>query len=278
MQRAQQHIEMLELPVRQLLEPGLTTTMNIVINCDTWSPLAEMPDADGVTPTAYTLKQQLADPRIQYHNCCDWGNNPGSCNALNQVIKHLPTGKSEDTFVLVFAKEALLDPAQVAQAYKMMQQYPQLAVVGFYRQFHWKFFPWRWPQNTAAMYRLKTLLDIGGFDRRCEGNDGTKIIVPTMADPVLLAGMDDFYFMLKALQLYNEPWFWSMVGAEAPFSWEVKGKTGLELKLHITKLARQEIVMEKWAQEIFPEIQFEEVINRLLAKQLLLPADPILLN
>ena len=82
---------------------------------------------------------------------------------------------------------------------------------------------------------------------------------------VSLAGMEDFHAMLRTLK--SDPSFrWGMIGTANPLKWNTDFPVGSErLSNHLKKVARQETVMKEYAKQIFPELSYKEVMNRLCA-------------
>lgn len=57
-----------------------------------------------------------------------------------------------------------------------------------------------------------------------------------------------------------------MVGRAEPLIWDTDFELGSEQLInHLKKVARQYQVMQIWAQDIFPELTFKKVMDRLFA-------------
>jgi len=131
------------------------------------------------------------------------------------------------------------------------------------RERWWERPQWNIAQNTAAIWNIKILEEIGGFAPECDGT-GETINVSDFGE-VPLAGMEDFHAILRAMKIRPDL-RWGMVSRESPLTWDVNFPAGSERERnHLIKIARQYQVMKIYASRIFPELSFETVMGRLFS-------------
>ncbi len=260
--------ELFEAKVAQPIERFLSDTgeliqkIVVVTNADPKSQYAEEVSADGTTPTLRAIAKRFGDnDRIVAIPCTEWGANVGSGNALNvgnsYIFEHYP----ELTLILEWSLEIDVTPRHLYRAIDMMFDRPAVQVVGFYRESWWERTQWNVVQNTAALYRADILKEMGGFDVRCDGSDGVTVMTKKYGE-VLRAGMEDFHFILRLMKK-NPEYRHGIIGVEAPLSWGVDFEPGSERERnHLRKVARQYAVMNAWADEVFPDLETHEVLNR----------------
>ncbi len=255
--------EKVVVPVKQLLaQTGhLVQKLVIVTNADVRSAYAEEIAADGTTPTMRAVRAAFADDaRVEAIACTDWGKNVGSGNALNVGDSYI-NGTTDLEFVLNWSPEMAVLPRHLYRAIDMMLDRPAMQVVGFYREMWWERTQWNIVQNTIALYRLSTLMAMGGFARKCDGDDGVMVQTEEYG-PVLRAGMEDFHYVLRLLRR-NREYRHGIVGLEAPLEWHVDFDPQSERgKNHLRKVARQYAVMREWCKDVFPEQDVYETLNQ----------------
>jgi len=140
----------------------------------------------------------------------------------------------------------------------------KLSMVGVLRQRHWEKPQWRVPQNTACLWKISSLQNVGGFSPECNGT-GRTISTPEFGE-VALAGMEDFHAMLKMLR-QDDDLRWGMIGRANPLKWEVDFPHGSERERnHLIKVSRQYSVMKQWAIDVFPNLSFETVMDLIFAR------------
>ncbi len=115
------------------------------------------------------------------------------------------------------------------------------------------------PQNTGCLWRSK-LFEKNSFDPWCDGDSKEVLIFPEFPDPVSVAGMEDFHLQLRLLKKINLRW--GMYGRYNPFAWNVDFLNDpIRRENHLKKIVRQMKVMRFYAKELFPEREFEEVMD-----------------
>jgi len=253
------------LPIQRLLHCECVVLVIVMVNTEPGNPLAEIiSEEGGLSPTERALRDsfpnEISSKRLIVRPCSDWGKNPGSAVALNQgddVARECGMAT-----VLHWSPEIQLTDYHLHQLMMHAEQH-QLMVTGLLRQRWWERAQWNVAQNTAALWNLHLLKQVGGFDPRCNGT-GETINVPEYGD-VPLAGMEDFHAMLRIMKLSPVDNFrWGMAGRSEPLIWDVNFPAGSSReKNHLIKVARQYAVMRQWAEEIYPELPFEVVMDRL---------------
>ncbi len=252
-------------PIRRLFQTTKTVIGDLIIlvNTEIGNPLAEIIDSNGKTPTQIAFEKsfpnEITSGKIVVHLCKKWGDNPGSATALNTGLEIANNNNAK--WVLIWSPEIDLDGDYVETALEYAKE-KNLAVVGVLRERHWERPQWKVPQNTVALWNLKTLLSVKGFSESCNGV-GKKVLTKEFGE-VPLAGMEDFHAMLKLLSNDNDPFNWGVIGRKKPLKWNVDFG-GERERRHLEKVARQYAVMEAWANEIFPNIQFEKIMDNLFS-------------
>jgi hypothetical protein len=242
----------------------LVKVVVIVTNGDAKSPLAENVE-NGVTPTVAallgTFPDEVSSGMLIPHICTDWGNNPGSGNALNEGIR-IAHDKHFGDYVMVWSPELNVDGFAISQAINFIER-RQLSVAGFLRQRWWERPQWNVVQNTGAIWNLETLLGVDGFAPVCNGTGRT--IRTEEYGEVPLAGMEDFHACLRMMKAVDN-FRWGMVGRATPMRWDVDFEPmSIRGKNHHAKVARQFLVMREYAKMIFPTMEFNAVMDRLFA-------------
>jgi hypothetical protein len=252
-------------PLKQLTWAKNIKTIIIMVNAEKDNPLAELADEKGITPSESAIKKVLGTAvltkKIIVKACANWGKNPGSATALNEGLA-LAQSILKTGFVLNWSPEIEMNDLLVERGLIQAKSH-NLAVVGFLRESWWEKPQWQIPQNTATLWDIEQLLAVGGFDKDCNGTGRT--VRTEEYGPVPLAGAEDFHAllrMLKELPVLR----WGMVGKNEPLKWETDFLPGSEReKRHLQKVARQYQVMETWAKEIFPELTFRQVMEKLFS-------------
>ena len=237
----------------------------VVVNVEKGNPLAESIYSDGQTPSTSALMEvfskEIRDGRIIIHLCHNWGNNPGSGNALNEGIDIAQ--KMGAQLAMCWSPEIEMNGFRILEALNFMEE-RNLHVVGFLRENWWDKTQWHISQNTAAIWNIRILKSVGGFSSECNGT-GKTIVIKGFGE-VSLAGMEDFHAILKILKLYPN-FRWGMVGRSNPLKWDTNFPADSERLLnHLKKVARQELVMKEWVKMIFPHTLYKEVMNKLFAR------------
>lgn len=240
---------------------NLIQKLVIVTNADPESEHAEYIHEDGTTPTMRVVRARFGDdPRVEVIACTEWGKNVGSGNALNVGDQYLKD-TTDLELVLNWSPEMEVLPRHLYRAIDMMLDRPAVQIVGFYRDFWWERTQWNIVQNTIALYRLDTLIAMGGFDTKCDGNDRVMVQTEEFGE-VLRAGMEDFHYVLKLLKRARG-YRHGIVGVEAPLEWHVNFDPNSERgKNHLRKVARQYAVMQEWCRDVFPDQEPYETLNQ----------------
>lgn len=251
-------------PISRLLKAAAVEKIIVVINTEPGSKLAEIV-SNGVSPTMQALKdrfpEEMHSERIKTIYCDNWGPNPGSAIALNIGWSFAET-LTGINWVLNWSPEIEMDGGRIELGLAHAERY-HLSVIGFLRQSWWEKPQWHVAQNTASLWDIKMLRKVNGFDPKCNGI-GRTIKTAEYGD-VPLAGMEDFHAILKMLKLMPEL-RWGMVGRAEPLFWDTNFPAGSErLANHLKKIARQDQVMQAWANDVFPELTFKKVMDRFFA-------------
>lgn len=236
----------------------------IVVTCGE-GKFAEVPDADGLYPTVKLLTEafpyEVDSGRLIIHACMNWGNNPGSGEALNDGLR---IAKEHDAkYVLNWSPEMEIDDNLLYDLIAHAEK-NNLVVAGGLRE-NWEEKPqWQVPQNTLALWRVNVLSRIGGFATECNGT-GETVFTEEYGD-VPLAGMEDFHALLRIMR--DEPNYnWGMIRKDNPLEWDTNFEIGSEREQnHLKKVARQGIVMQRYAEMVFPNVAFDDVMEKLFAK------------
>ncbi len=252
-------------PIEQVLASPYVRHVYVAINGESGSKLAEIADRNGSTPTSRLVSETFSSDRVTPIVCPNWGLNPGSCGAINQVIKKITGDSNQTQWLLVLSKEIQVNPMIIGEMVRTSDLY-HLAACGCFRQNHWERYQWGVAQNTICLWDWKTVEECGGFDTRCDGSAGDTISVD--GNEVLIAGMDDFHLMLRIQKRYGKQWRWGMVMTSDPLYWDVSAKNATELHNHNMKVLRQEKVMHHYLQEVFPELDWRTVMNQFFSRRI----------
>lgn len=252
---------------RKILVSDEVERLIVVTNTEAGNKLAEVVDAEGLAPTTLAIRSEFANEgdRVVVVQYDKWGKNPGSAMAVTygceEAIRRGTSG-----LIMPWSSELCVTPAQIARAIAFMEQ-RFLDVVGFHRQNWMHKLQYHVFQNTGAIYRLETLVKNGFFSADCDGNTGRTLEVPNFGT-VPLAGMDDFHFLLRALQNQGTV-RWGMVCRDKPLPWNVNFEPGSQRALqHAQKVARQEAVMYQYIADIFgttDQAEQGQVLDRIFA-------------
>lgn len=251
-------------PISQLLKSQIVRNIIVVVNTEPGNKLAEIA-SNGVSPTKQALSDRFpaetGPNKMIVTGCENWGPNPGSAIALNkglEIAENLP----EIKWLLNWSPEIEMDGSRIELCLAHAERY-NLSVVGFLRQSWWEKPQWHVAQNTASLWNITTLSGVNGFSAECNGTG--KVVKTAEYGDVPLAGMEDFHAMLKILKK-NGTLRWGMVGRAEPLFWDTDFPAGSErLANHLKKVARQDQVMQAWANDIFPEMTFKKVMDKLFS-------------
>ena len=257
------------LPIKRLLRANEVGRLIVVVNGEPGNRLAERQDDQGVTPTMAAIRnyfpEAVRSKRIIVSLCVDWGSNPGSATALNQGLD-IARGLENAKWILNWSPEVGMDGGRIGRGLAHAEQH-NLSVVGYLRQNWQRRLQWGVAQNTAALWDIEMLLAVEGFAPECNGTGRT--ITTEDYGEVAVAGMEDFHTMLRMLRRFSGL-RWGMVGKEEPFFWDTDfGSNNERLLNHLKKIARQPHVMQIYAQDIFPELSFNGVMDRLFSSRYL---------
>ncbi len=235
---------------RNILRSDEVERLIVVTNTEAGNKLAEVVNVEGMAPTTLAVQSEFAAEGnrvvvVQYDH---WGKNPGSAMAVTYGCQEaIRLGAKSG--IMPWSSELAVTPAQISRAIAFMEQ-RFLDVVGFHRQNWMHKLQYHVFQNTGAIYRLETLVKNGFFSADCDGNTGRALEVSGFGT-VPLAGMDDFHFLLRALQNQGTV-RWGMVCRDQPMPWNVSFEAGSQRALqHAQKVARQEAVMYHYIADIF---------------------------
>jgi hypothetical protein len=234
----------------------------IIVSCgDNDSPLREMVDAEGKTPTMRAVQlafpEEVARGFIKTVLDPNWGKNAGSASALN-VGWRAASDDGDINLVLSWNPDFHLPGHTLSAGLEHMRRY-FLPICGFYREGWYQRFQWSIFQNTATIYQMEFLKEHGGFSARCDGNADETVDVGGTS--VRLAGMDDFYAYLTAMKHLGAAVPWGMYGVMKVSDWEIEFPDDpLKQKMFDEKVRRQLVVMQAWAKEIFPDVPFWTLI------------------
>jgi hypothetical protein len=249
-------------PISRLIKfDEVIRSIAVVINAEPNNPLAEI-QTKGLTPTMNALRdrfpEEIKEKRIIPHLCTSWGPNPGSGNALNEgadIARKSPDIK----WVLHWSPEIEMDGYRIQEALGHAEG-RNLSVVGILREQWWAKTQWLIAQNTASIWDLEKLKRVEGFSPQCNGT-GRTIRTESLGE-VPLAGMEDFHAMLRMMK-QDILFRWGMCGRSNPLFWDTSFPLGSEReRRHLAKIERQFGVMQAWAKDVFPELTFEQVMNR----------------
>ncbi len=233
----------------------------VVVNTDQRFPdfLGEAMAEDGTTPTMRALKSAFGGD-IDILSNMNWGNNAGSATALNSGWRYAAQNPEVD-HILSWNPEMALTGHHVAQMRHQMYEH-FLEICGYLREGWWERPQFALFQNTAALYRLASLQEVGGFDERCNGNDGQTIETERLGR-VTCAGMEDQDFLLQLTKRRdgNVPRI-GMIGRSNPAPWQRRFPDDPERqKMFDIKLERQYAVLRSWAAFHRPDMALEEYLG-----------------
>jgi len=109
----------------------------------------------------------------------------------------------------------------------------------------------------------------GLFDERCNGNDDQTINAGGKDE--LLAGMEDYHFMLRVYKTDLDAFRWGMVRRRNPVYWSVAHDNAEEMSRHMMKILCQETVIRAYARKQFPSHSFDRLMDDFFACGLELP-------
>ena len=235
----------------------------VVVNVEKGNSLAEGIYSNGQTPSTLALMEafpeEIKSGRMIIHLCYNWGNNPGSGNALNEGIEIAQKMGAE--LAMCWSPEIEMNSRRIKEALRFMRK-KNFFVVGFLRENWWSKTQWLLPQNTAAIWRIKELLSVGGFSPECNGTG--KTVLTEEFGEVSLAGMEDFHAILKLFKMYPN-FLFGMIGKSNPLIWDTDFPDGSERLLnHLKKVARHEFIMIEWSKIVFPYLSYNKVMDNLL--------------
>lgn len=252
-------------PISRLLKAEAVSKIIVVVNAESGNRLAELRNSLGQTPTTAALKDrfpgEVASGRIRSILCSNWGPNPGSALALNEGLE-LVHQEPNIKWVLNWSSEIEIDGFRIELGLAHAERH-DLSIVGFLRQGWWERPQWAVAQNTASLWDIETLLAVKGFAPECNGTG--RVIKTQEYDDVPVAGMEDFHAMLRMMKQFPDL-RWGMVGRAEPLFWDTDFPAGSErFTNHLKKVARQYQVMQIWANDIFPELTFKKVMDRIFS-------------
>lgn len=228
--------------IRALLASREVQGVVIVTNIEAGNRYAEIVDDEGIAPTTRAVQKAFADEqdRVTVIQCHDWGQNPGSAHAVTVGCQGA-IRRYDSQHVMVWSSELVVQPQHLSLALAFMES-RRLDVVGFHRESWYEGLQYHVFQNTGAIYRRDVLEKGHFFSKDCDGISGRMITTPDHGE-VLLAGMDDFHFLLRYLR-DNGSVRWGMVCRRQPLAWNTDFEPGSEReRLHLQKVARQRAVM-----------------------------------
>ncbi|MCK5122950.1 MAG: hypothetical protein KAQ87_02275 [Candidatus Pacebacteria bacterium] len=259
----QYFLEIVAHQISSLLKLGTTEGVVVVINGDQKSPLSEIIDGNGKTPSVVamekTFPEEIANGQIVVHLCKNWGYS----SALNEGIE-IARNEFDTELVLTLSPEIEIAGIELDKAIEFMTE-KKLSVLGFQRE------GWQVPRNTIALWDPDALEKIRGFSLQCD-DIGKTVLIPKFGK-VPLAGMEDYLALLMLLKRLLEMLpeilfktspnpFWGMFGDS--LEWNVDFPEGSEREYrHLMKVARQEAVMKEYAKWIFPDLPYEQVMKAL---------------
>lgn len=236
--------------MRALLASNEVRGMIVVTNTEPGNRLAEIVDDEGLAPTTRAVHKAFAEDleRVTVVQCEDWGRNPGSAHAVTVGCQEA-IRRFDSDHIMVWSSELAVGLPQLATALAFMES-RRLDIVGFHREGWYDGLQYHVFQNTGAIYRRDVLEKNAFFSKDCDGNDGRMIAIPEYGE-VLLAGMDDFHFLLRHLRQADVV-RWGMVCRHQPLAWNTDFEPGSEReRLHLQKVARQRAVMYAYIADIF---------------------------
>lgn len=231
----------------------------IVINADPRSAYSETLFDDRTTFTSRIIQREFQDSRVVPIFASTWGENPGSGVPVNPLIQR--TQAEGKHYVLMLSKEIHFQADLLGQALELAS-YNHLLALGFYRQQWWQSYQWMVPQNTCCLWNVNEKYYFEGFDARCDGIGET---IQVGSEKIPVAGMEDFYHLLKVLKNNPHDLRWGMLGMRSPLEWDQTAKNDVEMRRHKIKVLRQQRVMQLYAKEFFPHETWESVQSRFFA-------------
>ena len=228
----------------------------IIVSCGDQSSSAKEEVVDGITPTMAAVQRafssELEHGLIHLVRCDDWGQNFGSATALNEGIS-LARSLGATHHLLWSAAEIRLTGHQLSEMIEHGHRFG-LKLTGFARNGWSERRQWLFVQNTIALWEDSLLALVNGFDRCCNG-DGATTIETKEFGAVPLAGMEDYHLYLRACLLNGTPIPWGFVGTRHPVEWDTSAKLpgSPEYERNAEKIARQALVMDAYAQTLFPD-------------------------
>lgn len=243
--------------VRQLLSAKPSGLAGVIfVSCGDQNSPAREEVRDGETPTTLAVKRafpaEVESGLVQTLVCTDWGLNLGSATALNEGVA-LARSLGATHHLLWSAAEIRLTGHQLYEMLEHLLRY-RLELCGYARNGWTERRQWLFAQNTIAIWIDQLLADISGFDRRCNG-DGVTTVQTTEFGAVPLAGMEDYRAYLQACQRRGQMIPWGFVGTRHPILWDLSAKLPgtEEYEKNAQKIARQGLVMDEYARELFPD-------------------------
>lgn len=256
-------------PIKKLLSTAPQSLSNIVVvACG--EPGSEYAEEirNNETPSIVHLKQafpeEVASHRIITSLCSQWGRNRGSATALNAGVEI--ADELSATHALTWSAEIDLDGFMLSG---MLSHYNRfnLDLVGCLRNRWYQRLQWMFAQNTCALWNMKTLTSIGGFNPDCNGDRKSTVKTAEFGD-VPLAGMEDFEAYLRASKASGSFLRWGITETAHPAIWNLalKKPEAEDYADHVKKIARQELVMAEYAKRVFPDLQPVEVFDHIMEK------------
>jgi|18_taG_2_1085343.scaffolds.fasta_scaffold00784_4 hypothetical protein len=223
---------------------NISTHIIVVINADKSNIHSEkICKTWGTTPSETYINRYYTPPSMykSVHpiNCTNWGRNIGSATALNEGLEKIKCLNDNSRYVLILSPELKIEEFLIDEAIEKITS-QDLDVVGFYRECWGDHASWQVPQNTGAIWKVDSLMNVGGFAEECNGDGKTIQLDDKTKSPI--AGMEDYHAMIRMMN-DNQDFKWGMVGEYNPVKWDVDFRDPVQIR----KINRQGSIMKHWA-------------------------------
>lgn len=247
------------LPLKRIMEGDNFDKVFIVINTDPQSPYSEI-EEDSISPSEFFIKkyfmEELKLNKIEILKLNEWGDNIGSGQALNLGAK--TAYKQNFKYIMNWSSEMKICRFDIIEAIETLIKNNH-DVIGFLRAKWWLKYQWSIAQNTANIWNLESLINIGCFDIMCD--TFSEYIDHNDFGKIPLLGMEDFNTMLKMMHK-NKYFSWGMIKNESPIYWDTDFSQDPKREYQNNrKIYRQEKVINYYIEKEYNTKNYDKILS-----------------